>query len=101
MGCMEQDTMRCDAMRCDAGALGYPDPPLKCPPLVRVYPVGGDGRQVTVLPPRGGDCKGIYRQPLVPSTDAIKHNTSEATFALMLCQYDSCNMDVIGGPKGW
>ena len=30
-----------------------------------------------------GDCKGISRQTMVPSTDASKENTCEATFALM------------------
>ena len=33
---------------------------------------------------------------MVPSTDASKPNASEAAFALMLCQCDSCNTDVIG-----
>ena len=31
---------------------------------------GGDGRQVTVSQGGGGDCKGISRQTVVPSTDA-------------------------------
>ena len=44
---------------------------------------GGDGRQVTVSRGGGGDCKGISRQTVVPSTDASKENTCEATFALM------------------
>ena len=47
----------------------------------------------------GGGCKSISRQIVVPSTDASKQNTNEATFASMLCQGDSCNTDVIGGPK--
>ena len=38
------------------------------------------------LPGGGGDCKGISRQIVVPSTNASKENTCEATFALMpLC----------------
>jgi hypothetical protein len=47
--------------------------------------------------------KGISKQTMapVPSNDASKQNTNEATFALMLCQRDSCNPDVIGGPKEW
>ena len=45
---------------------------------------GGDGRQVTVSRGGGGgDCKGISRQTVVPSTNASKENTCEATFALM------------------
>ena len=77
-------------------------PPLEISPhsARRSPPRGGgdgDGRQVTVSPL--GDCKGISRQSVVPSTDASKQNTSKATFALMLCQRDSCNTDVIGGPK--
>ena len=40
---------------------------------------------------RGGGCKGISRQTVVPSTDASKQNTGEASFALILCQRDSCN----------
>ena len=32
-----------------------------------------------VSPPQGGDCKGISRQTVVPSTDASKQNTGEAT----------------------
>ena len=35
------------------------------------------------LPGGGGDCKGISRQTVIPSTDASKENTCEATFALM------------------
>ena len=40
---------------------------------------GGDGCQVTVSR-GGGGCKGISRQTVVPSTDASKENTCEATF---------------------
>ena len=43
----------------------------------------------------GGDCKGISRQTVVPSTDASKENTGEATFALMWCQCGSSNTNVI------
>ena len=60
---------------------------VPCPPLAnsrvsaRRSPGwgGGDGRQVTVIG-GGGDCKGISRQTVVPSTDASKENTCEATF---------------------
>ena len=38
---------------------------------------------MTVSRGGGGDCKGISRQTVVPSTDASKENTCEATFALM------------------
>ena len=44
---------------------------------------GGDVHQVTVSRGVGGDCKGISRQTVVPSTDANKENTCEATFALL------------------
>ena len=44
----------------------------------------------------GGGCKGITRKTVVPSTDASKENTCEATFALMQCQCDSSNTNVIG-----
>ena len=46
-----------------------------------------------------GDCKGISRQTVVPSTDASKENTCEATSALMWCQCVSSNTDVIEDPK--
>ena len=40
--------------------------------------------------PRGvGDCMGISRQTVVPSTDASKQNAGEATFALMLFQWQN------------
>ena len=60
-------------------------PPLQTPGLVRYG-----------LP--GGDCKGISRQTVVPSTDASKENTCEATFALMRCQCVS-HTNVIEDPK--
>ena len=60
---------------------------------------GGDGRQVTVSGGGGGDCKGISRQAVVPSTDASKENTCEATFALMRCQRVSSNTNLIEDPK--
>ena len=61
---------------------------------------GGDGHQVTVSRGRGGgDCKGISRQTLVPSTDASKENTCEATFALMRCQCVSSNTNGTEDPK--
>ena len=61
---------------------------------------GGDGRQVTVSRGGGGgDCKGISRQTVVPSTDASKENMCEATFALMRCQCVSSNTNVIEDPK--
>ena len=79
---------------------------LPCPPLAnsRVSATvsrvgGGDGCQVTVSRGGGGDCKGISRQIVVPSTDASKENTCEATFALMLCQCVSSNTNVIEDPK--
>ena len=50
-------------------------------------------------PGGGGDCKGISRQTVVPSTDASKENTCEATFALMRCQCVSSNTNVIEDPK--
>ena len=50
----------------------YPLSPLQTPGLAR------DG-----LPGGGGGCKGISRQTVIPSTDASKENTCEATFALM------------------
>ena len=68
------------------GGTLYPPPPLQTPGLARGgLPGGGrgeDGRQVTVSR-GGGDCKGISRQTVIPSTDASKENTCEATFALM------------------
>ena len=77
--------------------------PLKYPPATTVSPSGVGGRSPSDgLPPGGGGgCKGISRQTVVPSTEANKQNTSEATFALMLCQCDSCNTDIIGGAKEW
>ena len=83
-------------------------PVLPCPPLAnsRVsarrspgWGGGGDGRQVTVSRGGGGICKGISRQIVVPSTDASKENTCEATFTLMLCQCVSSNTNVIEDPK--
>ena len=52
----------------------YPFPPLQTPGLARdgLPGGGGDGRQVTVSRGGGGDCKGISRQTVVPSTDASK-----------------------------
>ena len=80
----------------------YPFPPLQTPGLARdglPGGGGGDGRQVTVSRGGGGDCKGISRQTVVPSTDASKENTCEATFALMQCQCVSSNTNVIEDPK--
>ena len=82
-------------------------PPLKSPPMARDgLPLrgGGGGRQVTVSPLRSQVTVsplrgGIAGQTVVPSTDTSKQNTREATFALMLCQRDSCNTDVNGIPK--
>ena len=61
----------------------YVPPPLQTPGLARdgLPGGGGDGRQVTVSRGGGGDCKGISRQTVVPSTDARKENMCEATFA--------------------
>ena len=63
----------------------YPPPPLQTPGLARDSLPGGGGRRSPSdgLPGGGGDCKGISRQSVVPSTDASKENTCEATFALM------------------
>ena len=49
------------------------------PPLQTSF---ANGRQVTVSQ-GGGDCKGISRQAVVPSTDEIKEKMCEVTFALM------------------
>ena len=38
---------------------------------------------MTVSRGGGGDCKGISKQTVVPSTNASKENMCEATFALM------------------
>ena len=70
-------------------------------------PWGGDPRHAwyegvlarSQNPGGGGDCKGISWQIVVPSTDASKENTGEATFALMWCQCVSCNKNVIEDPK--
>ena len=44
----------------------------------------GGGGLVTISGGEGdGGCKGISRQSVVPSSDASKRNTAEATFALM------------------
>ena len=79
----------------------YPAPPLQTPGLARDgLPGGGGGRLPSDgLPGGGGDCKGISRQTVVPSTDASKKNTCEATFALMQCQCVSSNTNVIEDPK--
>ena len=63
----------------------YPPPPLQTPGLARDGLPGGGGRRSPSdgLPGGGGDCKGISRQTVVPSTNASKENTCEATFALM------------------
>ena len=48
-------------------------------------PWGGDRHQVTPQPPPpggGGDCKGISRQTVVPSTDAGKQITGEVTLVM-------------------
>ena len=50
---------------------------------------------MTVSRGGGGDCKGISRQTVVPSTDASKEDMCEATFALMRCQCVSSNTNVI------
>ena len=67
----------------------YPVPLLQTPGLARDGLPGGGG----------GDCKGISRQTVVPSTDASKENTCEATFALMRCQCVSSNTNVNEDPK--
>ena len=46
----------------------------------------GGGSPSDSLGGGGGDCKGISRQSVVPSTDASKQNTGEATVALMRCE---------------
>ena len=62
---------------CAQAQLKPPDP-LQTPGVARNgLPAGGGGGRC------GGDCKGISRQTVVPSTDASKENTCEATFALM------------------
>ena len=66
----------------------YPAPPLQTP-----------GFACDGLPGGGGDCKGISRQTVVPSTDVSKENTCEATFALTRCQCVSSNTNVIEDPK--
>ena len=78
-----------------------PPPPCKTPGLARDGLPGGGGRRLPSdgLPGGGGGCKGISRQTVVPSTDASKENTCEATFALMRCQCVSCNTKVIEDPK--
>ena len=53
----------------------YPVPPLQTPGLARDGLPGGGGRRSPSdgLPGGGGgDCKGISRQTVVPSTDASK-----------------------------
>ena len=81
--------------------LGYPPPPLQSPGVARDGLPGGGGRRSPSdgVPGGGGDCKGISRQIVVPSTDASKENTCEATFALMRCQCVSSNTNVIEDPK--
>ena len=82
----------------------YPPPPLQSPGVARDGLPGGGGRRspsdgVPGGGGGGGDCKGISRQTVVPSTDASKENTCEATFALMRCQCVSSNTNVIEDPK--
>ena len=83
------------------GKMWYPAPPLQTPRLAHNGLPGGGGRRSPSdrFPGGGGDCKGISRQTVVPSTDASKENTCEATFALMRCQCVSCNTNVIEDPK--
>ena len=49
--------------------------------------------------PRQGGGEGISRQTVVPSTDASKENTCEATFAFMWCQCVSCNTNQASGVR--
>ena len=80
----------------------YPPPPLQSPGVARDGLPGGGGRRSPsdgVPGGGGGDCKGISRQTVVPSTDASKENTCEATFALMRCQCVSSNTNIIEDPK--
>ena len=84
------------------GDLVYPPPPLQSPGVARDGLPGGGGRRSPsdgVPGGGGGHCKGISRQTVVPSTDASKENTCEATFALMRCQCVSSNTNVIEDPK--
>ena len=61
----------------------YPPPPLQSPGVARDgLPGGGRRSPSDGLPGGGGDCKGISKQTVVPSTDASKENTCEATFAV-------------------
>ena len=79
-----------------------PPPPLQSPVLAHDGLPGGVGgwSPSDGLPGGGGGgCKGIPRQAVVPSIDASKENTREATFALMPCQCASSNTNVIGDPK--
>ena len=83
---LPMECMNCGVYFVDTVAPRTLPPPVDIPPLsARQSPPGGRG-----------DCKGISRQIVVPSTDASKPNTSEATFALMLYQHDSCNTEGIG-----
>ena len=88
-------------MACQQRLVCYPPPPLQSPGVARDGLPGGGGRRSPSdgLPGGGGDCKGISRQTVVPSTDASKENTCEATFALMRCQCVSSNTNVIEDPK--
>ena len=78
-----------------------PPPPLaKSRGSARRSPGWGGRRSPSDgVPGGGGDCKGISRQTVVPSTDASKENTCEATFALMRCQCVSSNTNFIEDPK--
>ena len=57
--------------------VSYPPPPLQSPVVARDGLPGGGGRRSPsdgVPGGGGGDCKGISRQTVVPSTDASKEN---------------------------
>ena len=78
-----------------------PFPPLANSRVSAERSPGGGGRRSPSdgLPGGGGGCKGISRQTVVPSTNASKENTCEATFALMRWQCVSSNTNVIEDPK--
>ena len=60
-----------------------PPPPCNLPPWRAMVSDGGGGgsHQVTV-PPGRGDYTGVSRQTVVPSTDASKQSTGEATWVM-------------------
>ena len=62
----------------------YPALLLAISPCIAQWHGGGGGdRQVTVSRGGGGGCNGISRQTVVPTTDASKQHTAEATSALL------------------